>query len=451
MYTTPTNVFPQPGLEWYYEEELFGPEPIWTVAPDMDILRKIVQRELNIPEDAQCNVEFLAEGSLNKVYKVQCSNDKTYVMRVTLPVHPRFKTQCEVATIDFVSQHTDLPIAKVLKHDASFNNELGFEWMIQEYVPGESLEKAWQKTSMEQKEVLVRKIVAYLARLFENRFDRIGGLYQTNPSTLPPPLEWNPAMMPLLAIQAADPSYHLGEVISLQLFISDHLSHSGSRGPYASSRSWLAARIQLYIEDALKVMTDTTLNADDYDRKAASAIMNIGMRLLMLLPKVFPSPEDEDMDSFIIHNHDLDIQNILVNTDGDLTGVIDWENIHTSPLWYACQLPKFLCGQTLHDRPVEADFMIQDDDDENKLVLDDMYWYRLRQFDQTQLRKVFFEEMERACPEWVRVFEESTEQADFELAVQNIDNELCCGMILTWIEGMMEDEEPTSLCDVFRR
>jgi hypothetical protein len=448
MFTPPTNTFPQPGLDWSHEDELFGPEPTWTVEPDVEVIRKIVQREFNIPEDSQCDVEFLAEGSFNKVYKVQCSNNNAYIMRVTLPVHPRFKTQCEVATIDFVSQHTDLPIAKVLKHDASFDNELGFEWMIQEFVPGESMEKAWQKTSIEQKEGLVRKIVAYLARLFEQRFDRIGGLYQTDPSKLPPLMEWNPAMMPLLDTPATDPSYDLGEVVSLSLFIGDHLSHTSSRGPYTSSRSWLTTRIQLYIEDALRVLTDITLDADDYDRKAASAVMNMGMRLLMLLPNVFPT---DDEDSFIIHNSDLDIQNILVDADGHLAGVVDWENIHTSPLWYACQLPKFLCGQTLHDAPDQADFMIQGDDDENELVLDDMYWYRLRQHDQTKLRKVFFEEMERVCPEWVRVFEKSTEQADFELAVNNIDNELCCSMILTWIEGMMEDEEPTSLRDIFRR
>jgi hypothetical protein len=91
----------------------------------------------------------------------------------------------------------------------------------------------------------VRKVVAYLARLFEMRFDRIGGLYQSDPSTIPPPLEWNPAMMPLLAVPSELSAYYIGEVVSLQLFIGDHLSHSVSRGPYTSSRSWLAARVQL--------------------------------------------------------------------------------------------------------------------------------------------------------------------------------------------------------------
>jgi hypothetical protein len=49
----------------------------------------------------------------------------------------------------------------------------------------------------------------------------------------------------------------------------------------------------------------------------------------------------------------------------------------------------------------------------------------------------------------VRVFDESTDQADFELAVQNIDNELCCQKILRWIKGAMDDEDQTSLQDLF--
>jgi hypothetical protein len=59
--------------------------------------------------------------------------------------------------------------------------------------------------------------------------------------------------------------------------------------------------------------------------------------------------------------------------------------------------------------------------------------------------------MKRVCPEWVRVLKASTLKADFELAVQNIDNALFCTMILEWLEEAMEGEEPTSLRYLFRR
>lgn len=58
--------------------------------------------------------------------------------------------------------------------------------------------------------------------------------------------------------------------------------------------------------------------------------------------------------------------------------------------------------------------------------------------------------MQRVCRESVRVFKASTLKADFEIAVQNIDNALCCTMILEWIE-VTDGEELTSLQDLFRR
>ena len=257
-------------------------------------------------------------------------------------------------------------------------------------------------------------------------------------------------MMPLLAIASPQLPYELGEVVTQQLFIGDHITHTDCRSPFTSSRAWLAARINLYVKDALKVLIDVTLEAEDHDREAASNIMNISMKLLMLLPKLFPSADDEEKDSFVLFNHDLDIQNILVHPDGDLTGVIDWECIHTSPLWHACQLPKFLCGSTQNTLPVESDFMVREDKDA-EWELDDMYAIRLRQYEQTQLRKLFFKEMEEVCPEWVGVFRESTLKADFELAVQNIDNDLCSGIILNWAEAALMGEESDSLRDLFRR
>jgi hypothetical protein len=123
-------------------------------------------------------------------------------------------------------------------------------------------------------------------------------------------------MMPLLAIASTQPSYELGDVVTQQLFIGDHITHAVSRGPFTSSRAWLATGIELYVKNALKILTDVTLDANDYDREAASNIMKIGMKLLRLFPKIFPSAKDEEKDSFILFNHDLDIQNILVNPDG---------------------------------------------------------------------------------------------------------------------------------------
>lgn len=133
----------QHGLSW--GENPWGTlEPTWTIEPDISVIRKIAQHALNIPRDVQCAISLLASGAFNKVYTISVAGLILAVMRVSLPVDPVFKTLSEVATISYIREHTSIPAPEVIAYDASNENELGFEWMIQAYVPGQSLEDAWR-------------------------------------------------------------------------------------------------------------------------------------------------------------------------------------------------------------------------------------------------------------------------------------------------------------------
>jgi aminoglycoside phosphotransferase len=67
-------------------------------------------------------------------------------MRVSLPVDPRYKTESEVATTEFVRQKTSLPVPRIIAFD-SHENELGFEWILMDMMPGLTLRKRWRKMS----------------------------------------------------------------------------------------------------------------------------------------------------------------------------------------------------------------------------------------------------------------------------------------------------------------
>jgi hypothetical protein len=61
------------------------------------------------------------------------------MIRVTLPVDASYKTDSEVATINFVRQNTDVPVPKIFEFDDSRDNELGFERILMEMLPGTAL------------------------------------------------------------------------------------------------------------------------------------------------------------------------------------------------------------------------------------------------------------------------------------------------------------------------
>lgn len=166
----------QRGLVW--EEGLISWEPKWSEEPDLSIIRTICQRALALSE-AECRVEFFTQGGFNKLYKV-LSASETYLMRITLPVDPRYKTLSDVATMEFVRRNSEYPVPQIVAHDASARNDLGFEWILMEFVPSQPLYDVWKDISWTSKEKLVKQLVLYAAQLYSVKFEKIGSLYLAN-------------------------------------------------------------------------------------------------------------------------------------------------------------------------------------------------------------------------------------------------------------------------------
>ena len=87
------------GLAWV--QRTFNLEPQWTVEPNPQVIKQTIQSLL---PSSTVQVTFLTEGALNKLYDVKI-DDEAFVMRVSLPVDPYYKTISEVSTVDWIS-HT---------------------------------------------------------------------------------------------------------------------------------------------------------------------------------------------------------------------------------------------------------------------------------------------------------------------------------------------------------
>ncbi|KAI1775793.1 hypothetical protein F4818DRAFT_441071 [Hypoxylon cercidicola] len=136
--------------------------------------------------------------------------------------------------------------------------------------------------------------------------------------------------------------------------------------------------------------------------------------------------------------HDnISLDNILVDEDGVLRGVIDWQCISSLPLYEACQFPAFL--QQARDRLTEPRTPYR----VNRAQLDisqDLREYDmdLRQHQISMLRQLFLAEMADRCPDWVRVFQSQGDLRDYEAAVQNCDNEFAYEMVERWVTSVEE-------------
>jgi hypothetical protein len=152
----------QHGLEWV--EDFPDLEPRWTVEPSLSVIEAIARQHLQWQQAAQCTVTFHVEGAFNKLYKVDAEDGRQALMRVALPVDPHFKTASEVATINFIRQKTHISVPEIIAFDASNSNELGFEWILMELMPGKPLCEVWRGLFMQKKEGLIREIASFSRR-----------------------------------------------------------------------------------------------------------------------------------------------------------------------------------------------------------------------------------------------------------------------------------------------
>lgn len=141
------------------------------------------------------------------------------------------------------------------------------------------------------------------------------------------------------------------------------------------------------------------------------------------------------------------MENILVDEDGILTAIIDWECVSVLPLWRACQLPRLIEGRTREVEPKKTEYTpdLPHEAQESTLPgaldnegVDTLYWDHLLEYEQTRLRKLFLHEMKTLSQNWISILETNTLRSDFEKAVHNCDNSWCFRIVDRWLNAYAE-------------
>ncbi|KAF5667191.1 altered inheritance of mitochondria mitochondrial [Fusarium heterosporum] len=413
------------GLVW--DDSGLNLEPRWENEPDLEKIRNVCQQTLQ----AKCSVSFLAEGAFNRVYLVEADNNKKCIMRVSLPVDPQHKTAGEVATLDWLNNHSNMPVPRVMASDSTRNNEIGFEWIMMKLIPGSSARHRWRKASMDDKKILVERMAGYHAHLMNtSTFQGIGTLKIQNSQPVP------------------------DRKSSMMLFWGSHFDFDIPRGPFRSSYDWLQSYVSIIIKEEAEEIAAAT---DEEEREDAERKGRIARKLDQLLPKIFSATQDLPERTVIWHD-DLGLQNIMLDEKNSLTGIIDWECVSAMPYWVTTQLPKFLHGNPREVKPhpdaygdeEPEDIVPRDKDGLDNEGKTQIYWEHLMEYEQTQLRKVYSHHMAQQYPPWNELVAASTLKIDFLKAVMLCADEFHVRGIERWIDIVNGGQFPR-LYDTLRR
>lgn len=363
-------------LRWsggYYEG------PVWPQEREIniDVVRSLAKKHLlgvatGPLDELTLEVSFFAEGAFNKLYQISAPElPSSYLLRVTLPVEPFFKTESEVATIAFLRANTSIPVPNIIAWQSNIDLEgvLGHEWMLMEKLDGVALYDVWRKVPWDRKLALVDNIAELITELQSHVFDEIGALYFKSKSS---GTASNPVESPVLdadtipeaydnemtgepdhsnrlrlhidetarSIETNHKNFEVGRFFHETFFKASRYYLPGNRGPYRSPLQWLTALVQLQLE---WINRGPVEGDDDYDsdfEDDALKMKPLCQEYLEILPSVF---KDEENGPYVLHHHDLNLANIIVDPETfDIRGIIDWEMVNVVPMWKATSHPKFL-------------------------------------------------------------------------------------------------------------
>jgi aminoglycoside phosphotransferase len=342
------------------------------VDPDISIIESLSRNHLQIPDSHHLTVKFDAEGAFNKIYTIFTSGDSgaesqlPYIFRVTLPVEPFYKTASEVATLTYIRQHTSIPVPRVVAFSSTAENELGFEWILMDKVPGVSLKSVWREMEMEAKERNTRVIARYVKQLHNQcSFDVIGNLYFRHDI----PNET------VRTVSVTDDRFVIGPTVTTFMFAGGRkLRLPRNLGPYSDDAEYMAALADAEAEDIQFLQSPGARTYDDFDEdlaEEAPEIMEAWRELQRVRATFFPS----HLRSFALSHHDLSLSNILVDpTTYEINGIIDWECTGTRPGWED-RYPEFLEGPEREEKPEplspgdDNEFRVEQWEDWEKTIL----------------------------------------------------------------------------------
>jgi hypothetical protein len=256
-----------------------------------------------------------AFGDHDWIIFVQFADGIEWVARVPLRSHqdqpqldfadPLFKAryECMIQTIEYVGLNTTIPVPRIQKYDLTCNNILLRPYILMDCLPGKPFSSIMENLTEEQIKNIIRQWAQYTIELTDHQFPQIGTLSKDANRYV---------MNPLLPEGKS---------------VDDMTS---GRGPFRSVADFVLGMSTLKKRGIATAETDPRT----YGRFLRSSLIE-SLIPFFLLPEYLNAP-------FVLSHPTLDIDSILVDSSGRLTGILSWQRAAVLPLQSHIRIPDSL-------------------------------------------------------------------------------------------------------------
>ncbi|KAF7326629.1 Kinase-like protein [Mycena venus] len=331
------------------------------------------------------------------------------VARVAAPGFPKDKVESEIATIQYIASHTDIPVPRVYGFNSDNSNPVGMEYMILEKISGVSASDVWDTLPLELKQVTVSEVADYIIQLFRLRFEVGGSLYR------------GPEKKEFVGPIVATPFYRaLDGVVRFAQPVDRNITLY--RGPFQNASAYLRS----FLDAELRLVEDRRHHILKHELDGNEEVLERGIRVLkkaVQLSLVYPGnlcvsePLTSPGRPFSLRMDDFRLSNMMIDREsGHITGVIDFEGATVAPLWECAYMPRWL------QDPGEWDATHEGGSAEDRKILRNLFLKKIEKHDRTG---EWIPALERGRP-----FREFTNILSFNLGVWADQEE--------WVDERME-------------
>lgn len=120
-----------------------------------------------------------AEGGFNRVFLLRMDDGFEVIAKIPyrITVPPRHLTASEVATMEFLRQHVNIPVPRVYTWSSDKSNPVGAEYIIMEKVNGVVLGDIWWSLSGKERLTVITQLVQCETKMFQSPLRSYGSLY----------------------------------------------------------------------------------------------------------------------------------------------------------------------------------------------------------------------------------------------------------------------------------
>ena len=301
-----------------YLQERFG--PLLSISPESLLTLASKIRDRIGPQGKErpqnCRLVSRLFGSYNLVHVVEFADGIKYVIRVPatgwgcrFTETAKSSLESQALTMRFIRKETTIPLPDVYAVDSKSSNEIGAPYIVMSFIAGSTVSSKWfDKTGPtpleERRQRTLDTVAEAMSQLRRFQFDKIGSLQFNDGTskdsiTIGPCYKWDEGAV-------GDKDY--GQKLSVE-----------QSGPFSTSQSY----VRHYL--------DKHGNAGHCHPLVMGSQKLVDSMIRHLPPSTSNPSTQQSLETFVLSLPDYDSQNIMIDERGNLTGIIDWDNVHAVP------------------------------------------------------------------------------------------------------------------------